>query len=113
MGEKIKWHLIPQDEIFKLLQSSVEGITQEEAEALQRKSEVLKERLQQNLLPLLSGGRDSSYFIENNATYGISFLGLSEAVRTFIGASLNENEKATDFATKILKGIIDFTELTS
>ena len=83
------------------------------AEALQRKSEVLKERLQQNLLPLLSGGRDSSYFIENNATYGISFLGLSEAVRTFIGASLNENEKAADFATKILKGIIDFTELTS
>jgi len=83
------------------------------AEALQRKSEVLKERLQQNLLPLLSGGRDSSYFIEDNATYGISFIGLSEAVRTFIGASLNENEKATDFATKSLKRIIDFTELTS
>ena len=83
------------------------------AAAFQRKSEVLKERLQQSLLPLLSGGADSAYFIEKNATYAISFVGLYEAVKTFIGASLNENERAMEFALKILKEINVFAESAS
>jgi len=83
------------------------------AEAFQRKSEVLKERLHQSLLPLLYGGIGKSYFIEKNATYAISLLGLDEAVKTFMGSSLSENEKAMEFASKIIKSIGDFVESAS
>ncbi len=83
------------------------------ADAFQRKNEILKERLQQSLLPLLSGSAGTPYFIEKNATYAISFLGLHEAARTFIGSTIYENEKALEFAVKILKGINEFAEATS
>jgi anaerobic ribonucleoside-triphosphate reductase len=83
------------------------------SEALQRKSEILKERLQQSLLPLLSGVTGDSYFIEKNATYAISFLGLNEAVKTFIESPLIGSERALEFASKIMKWIGDFAESAS
>ena len=83
------------------------------ADAFQRKSEVLRERFQQALLPLLSGATGAPYFIQKNATHAISYLGLNEAVRTFIGSSISENERAFDFASKTLKEINDFVEATS
>jgi ribonucleoside-triphosphate reductase len=83
------------------------------AEAFQRKSEALRERLRQSLLPFLHGSVGKSYFIERNATYAISLLGLDEAVRTFMGSSLSESEKAVEFALKITGSIGDFIESTS
>jgi len=97
------------DRFQKILETNL-GLT---TEAFQRKSEALKERLQQSLLPLLSGSAGNSYFIEKNTTYAISFLGLNEAVKTFIGSPMNESERALEFASKILKGINDFAESAS
>jgi len=83
------------------------------ADAFQRKKEILRERLQQSLLPLLSGSAGTPYFIEKNATYTIGFLGLHESAKTFIGSSIYENEKSLEFAMRILKEINDFAEATS
>ncbi|MEM3003736.1 MAG: anaerobic ribonucleoside-triphosphate reductase [Candidatus Bathyarchaeia archaeon] len=94
-------------------QSIVETKLNLAAEAFQRKSEALNERLRQSLLPFLHGGVGRSYFIERNATYAISLLGLDEAVRTFMGSSLSESEKAVEFAFKITESIGDFIESTS
>ncbi|MGQ9640066.1 MAG: anaerobic ribonucleoside-triphosphate reductase [Candidatus Bathyarchaeia archaeon] len=84
------------------LQKIIEEKMNLAAEALYRKSEEIKERLQQ-LLPLLSGGSGGSYFIEKNSTYTISPIGLNEAVKTFIGSSLSDGERALELAANILE----------
>ncbi|MBS7625439.1 hypothetical protein KEJ51_00095 [Candidatus Bathyarchaeota archaeon] len=94
------------------LQKILESQVNLAAEALHRKSEVIKERLQQ-LLPLLSGGSRGSYFIEKNSTYVMSFIGLNEAVKTFLGSSLIESERALELATDIMEDMCKLSQEAS
>jgi len=74
------------------------------AQALKSKQKVIKERLQQRLLPLLcSGDDDRRYFYEKSSTYVISFVGLTESVTLHTGSSFTRGEESMKFALELVR----------
>jgi anaerobic ribonucleoside-triphosphate reductase len=79
--------------------------------ALEIKHQVIKQRLQEGLLPfLLQNASSSSYFRQENATRMISLAGLYEAVYTLCGKSLAKDNEALKFAEQILSLINAFVK---
>jgi len=87
---------------FQLLDEQLE-IT---VRALDIKCQIIKQRLEEGLLPFLSqivnGG---SYFRHENATRTICFAGLNEAVTALLGKSLQKDKEALRFAEKTVEAI--------
>ncbi|HUK28331.1 MAG TPA: anaerobic ribonucleoside-triphosphate reductase [Candidatus Acidoferrales bacterium] len=88
------------EKFFSLLKESV-ALT---VEGFKVKKKFMNERLHQPLLPILAGemGR-GPYFYEKNASYNISFLGLSEAVEVHTGLRIDRDRVACDLALKTLQ----------
>jgi anaerobic ribonucleoside-triphosphate reductase/predicted transcriptional regulator len=94
-----------QAKFFELLDEQLE-IT---ARALEIKHQIIKQRLEEGLLPFLSqNASDTSYFRQENATRVISFAGLYEASYTLHGKSLAKNNEALKFAEQTLSLISAF-----
>jgi ribonucleoside-triphosphate reductase len=94
------------DKFLELLSKSLKTIL----EAFEAKRKAVSERMQQSLLPLLSGGwRGLKYFNDENAVYAISFVGLNEAVAAHTGSDLL-NESSLKFALKIMREMISYAD---
>ncbi len=73
-------------------------------EGFKSKKKFVSERLKQPLLPLLAGeGGSGSYFYEKNASYNVSFIGLSEALEAHTGLRMDREKGAADFGLKMLQ----------
>lgn len=74
------------------------------AQALKSKEKIMKERIQQRLLPVLcSGGGNRRYFYDKSSTYLVSFVGLSEAVSVHTGSSFTRGEESMRFALEAIR----------
>jgi ribonucleoside-triphosphate reductase len=82
------------------------------AQALEIKHQIIKQRLEEDLLPFLhqKTSENSSYFKRENATRAISFCGLYEAVYALYGKPLLKDAEALKFAEEILKSTSTFAK---
>lgn len=79
------------------------------SEALMAKHRVIQERLQDNLLPLLSLNiKGHLYYRLENATHVVSYVGLNEAVKAHVGSQIHEEQEAYSFALKIVESMEDY-----
>jgi len=83
--------------------------------AFKIKQKYIAERIQESLLPTLSGaGRADPYIRSESSLYAISPIGLNEAVAAHIGSTLsNKNGSSSNFALRILKEISSYAEAAS
>ena len=89
-----------EEKFFSLLRESV-TLT---VDGFKVKKKFMNERLHQPLLPILAGEKGKGpYFYEKNASYNISFIGLSEAVEAHTGLRIDRDRAACDFAMKTLQ----------
>jgi anaerobic ribonucleoside-triphosphate reductase len=73
-------------------------------EGFKVKRRFIDERLKQPLLPILSGDNAAQpYFYEKNASYNLSFVGLSEAVEAHKGLRGGMGREGVDFALMMLE----------
>jgi ribonucleoside-triphosphate reductase len=93
---------------FQLLDEQLEIA----AQALEIKHQIIKQRLDEGLLPFLhqKTSENSSYFRRENATRTISFCGLYEAIYALYGKSLPKDVEALKFAEEILKSTSTFAK---
>jgi anaerobic ribonucleoside-triphosphate reductase len=93
---------------FQLLDEQLEVA----AQALEIKHQIIKQRLEEGLLPFLhhKTSENSSYFRRENATRTISFCGLYEAVYALCGKQLLKDAEALKFAEEILKSTSTFVK---
>jgi ribonucleoside-triphosphate reductase len=83
-------------------------------EGFKVKRKFISERLKQPLLPLLAGPSTSTpYFYEKNASYNISFIGLSEAVDAHTGFRMERDKSAVEFGLKILQELSKLAKAAS
>ena len=80
--------------------------------AFKIKKKYIAERIQESLLPTLSGfGKTSSYIHSESSVYAISPIGLNEAVTAHVGSNLaNKDDSSNSFAIRVLKEISSFAE---
>jgi anaerobic ribonucleoside-triphosphate reductase len=98
------------DKLFALLKES----TLLAVEGFKVKKKFAGERLKQPLLPLLAGGNSSApYFYEKNASYNLSFVGLSEAVEVHTGLRLERDKETLEFALKLLHELSELAKTAS
>ena len=98
------------EKLFALLRES----TLLAVEGFRVKRKYMAERLKQPLLPLLAGQSASApYFYEKNASYNLSFVGLSEAVEVHTGLRLERDKETLAFALKILQELAKLTKDSS
>lgn len=98
------------DKLFTLLRES----TLLAVEGFRVKRKYVGERLKQPLLPLLAGQTASApYFYEKNASYNLSFVGLSEAVEVHTGLGLERDKETLAFAMKVLQELAKLTKASS
>ncbi len=72
-------------------------------EGFKVKKKFMNERLKQPLLPLLAGESGvAPYFYEKNASYNLSFIGLSEAVEAHTGLRVERDKAGAEFGLKIM-----------
>ncbi len=90
------------EHMFKILSDTMK-IT---VEAFKSKRVAIGDRMKQGLLPVLSNTFDSSpYFFQNNGSYSMSYVGLTEAVKYHTGGELYKDDSAMKFASTILSKI--------
>jgi ribonucleoside-triphosphate reductase len=78
-------------------------------EGFKVKRRFMNERLKQPLLPILSGNSGATpYFYEKNASYNLSFVGMSEAVEAHRGSGGGMGKDAVDFALMLLQDSCKF-----
>ncbi len=83
-------------------------------EGFKVKSKFVGERLKQPLLPLLVGeSRPAPYFYEKNASYNLSFVGLSEAVEAHTGFRMERDKASLEFGMKILQELSKLAKTAS
>jgi anaerobic ribonucleoside-triphosphate reductase len=82
------------------------------AQALEIKHQIIKQRLDEGLLPFLHQkmSENSSYFRRENATRTISLCGLYEAVYALYSKSLYKDAEALKFAEEVLKSTSTFAK---
>jgi ribonucleoside-triphosphate reductase len=78
-------------------------------EGFRAKKRFMGERLKQPLLPILSGDNGAMpYFYEKNASYNLSFVGLTEAAEAHTGSRASKEKGAVDFALSVLRDTSGF-----
>lgn len=78
-------------------------------EGFKVKRKFINERLKQPLLPILSGNSGAMpYFYEKNASYNLSFVGMTEAVEAHRGSRGDMGKDAVDFALMLLQDSCKF-----
>jgi ribonucleoside-triphosphate reductase len=98
------------DKLFALLKESallaIEGF--------KVKRKFVSQRLKQPLLPLLaSESGPAPYFYEKNASYNLSFVGLSEAVEAHTGLRIERDKTTLEFGLRLLQELSKFTKTSS
>jgi len=89
-------------EFFGLLDEQLEMALR----ALEIKYHTIKQRVKENLLPFLTQRANGEQYIRvENSTRLVSFVGLTEAVESFVGKALHEDDKALGLAEEILSYI--------
>lgn len=84
---------------------NVQAATEEAVEALELRSEAVKDRMKEGLLPLLSRDTDGTpYYGPRAASAEVGLLGLSEAVKHHIHADLGEKDSVS-FAKKMIEAV--------
>jgi len=79
--------------------------------ALEKKREIMKKRLEDNLLYLLSTKiKDTEYYNLDEATENIGYVGLPEATKIHTGKNIFEDKDSLKFAEKIIKFMYKRTE---
>lgn len=98
------------DRFFEMLESKLKTVSQA---LLQKKEQMELRLLTDKLLPLLSFPyRGEPYFRHENATYSISYVGLSEAVRLFLNDPKPDSKEFFDFSQQILKFMANYVRQT-
>jgi ribonucleoside-triphosphate reductase len=98
------------DKLFSLLKES----TVLAIEGFRAKRKYVGDRLKQPLLPLLAGATASApYFYEKNASYNLSFVGLSEAVEVHTGLKLERDKDTFALAVRVLQELDKLTKAAS
>jgi anaerobic ribonucleoside-triphosphate reductase len=113
---RISYEAKKNDEKFLLLLRETIALT---VEGFKVKKKFMNERLKQPLLPLLAGESGvAPYFYEKNASYNLSFIGLSEAVEAHTGLRMERDKAGAEFglrimqdASKILKSASEESEM--
>lgn len=83
-------------------------------EGFKVKRTFIAERLKQPLLPLLAGESGSgSYFYEKNASYNLSFVGLSEAVEAHTGLRMERDKTALELGLKLAQELSKLAKASS
>lgn len=97
-----------QAKFFQLLDEQLEIA----AQALEIKQQIIKQRLDEGLLPFLQQkiSENNGYFRRENATRAISLCGLYEAVYALYRKSLHKDAEALKFAEEIMKSTSTFTK---
>jgi len=79
--------------------------------ALEIKYLTIRQRAREGLLPFLTRRKDEDpYYRVEGASRLVSFVGLNEAVRSFIGNGIGESKEALGFAEEILKHLSKIIE---
>ncbi|MHA1379339.1 MAG: anaerobic ribonucleoside-triphosphate reductase [Candidatus Helarchaeota archaeon] len=83
--------------------------------ALLQKREIIESRItEERLLPFLSASiQGEPYFRLDNATFSLSYIGLSQAVKIHTNSFISENKSSENFAKKILQFFNDFAKQSS
>ncbi len=80
-------------------------------EAIMIKRDVIKHRMEQNLLPFLTqkfeGGE---YYSLDDASHSIGYLGAGETAKAHTGSEIHESEDALKFGLKVVKYIYETTQ---
>jgi len=89
------------DRFIELLRQEVDLA----AKAFRIKKKYITDRIQESLLPTLSGpGKGDSYIHSESSLYAISPIGLYEAVTAHVGSNLvSKDTSSSDFALRIMK----------
>jgi len=82
-------------------------------EGFNAKKRFVSERLKQPLLPLLAGDSSAPYFYEKNASYNLSFVGLSEAVDAHTGVRMERDKAGLEFGLRILQELSKLAKTVS
>ncbi len=98
------------DKFFSLLKETVSLAV----EGFKVKKKFVSERLKQPLLPLLAGESGvAPYFYERNASYNLSFVGLSDAADAHTGLRMERDKAAAEFGFKILQETVRLLKAAS
>jgi ribonucleoside-triphosphate reductase len=74
--------------------------------ALEIKYQTIKQRVRENLLPFLTQKANGDQYARvENSTRLVGFVGLNEAVESFVGKAMHEDGKALSLAEEIIKYI--------
>jgi len=91
-----------QANFFKFLDEQLEMTLR----ALEIKYRTIKRRVREGLLPFLTQEADRDcYFRLENSSRLVGFVGLNEAVKSFFGKALHEDEEALRFAEEVIKNL--------
>jgi ribonucleoside-triphosphate reductase len=91
-----------QANFFKFLDEQLEMTLR----ALEIKYRTIKRRVREGLLPFLTQEADGDcYFRLENSSRLVGFVGLNEAVKSFFGKALHEDEEALRFAEEVIKNL--------
>ncbi len=91
-----------QTKFFKFLDDQLEMTLR----ALEIKYRTIKRRVIEGLLPFLTQETDGDrYFRLENSSRLVGFVGLNEAVKSFIGKALHEDEEALRFAEEVIENL--------
>lgn len=86
-------------ELFKVLDKKLTLAR----EVLMVKHDLIKTRLQEGFLPLLTHGADAPYYNIDEALHSIGYVGLNEMCKAHTGSELHEGEEAVGFGIKVME----------
>ncbi len=80
-------------------------------EAIMIKRDVIKHRMEQNLLPFLTQEFEGEeYYRLDDASHSIGYLGAGEMVKAHTGREMYESENALNFGLRVIKYIYETTQ---
>ena len=92
-----------EDTFFEALGETMELI----GDVASIKRDKISKRLKSGALPFLANSEGEMYFELDNAVNVVSYVGVNEAVKAFIGDELHESAYSQEFATSIIKHLSD------
>jgi len=98
------------DRFIDLLRKALDLVVK----AFKIKREYIAQRIQESLLPTLSGDAADSYIHSESSLYAISPIGLNEAVAAHTGLTLSSKDgSSTNFALRVLKEMSSYAEVAA